>query len=129
MMENNTKLEFIGIKESREGFLTYEYTVRSKDGTTVGAACLRLGNVPDALGNIGYETDEPYRGRGHATDACRRLLTEAASLGQACLFICCDEKNTASRRVCEKLGAKLYGEICRPDGGRVQRYRIIKEDI
>ena len=55
-------------------------------------------------GQIGYSVDESYRGNGYAGRACRLFLPVAKAHGMAKLLITNNIANTASRRVCEKLG-------------------------
>lgn len=74
----------------------------------IGALGLRIGYT-DGLyygGQIGYEIDEPYRGHGYAAAACRLVLPLAKAHGMTKLLISNERGNTASRRVCEKLGAR-----------------------
>ncbi len=58
-------------------------------------------------GQIGYEIDEPYRGQGYAGRACRLLAPVARAHQMPALLITNLVDNTASRRVCEKLGLRL----------------------
>jgi RimJ/RimL family protein N-acetyltransferase len=84
-------------------------------GEKVGEISLRIGYT-DGLyygGQIGYGIDEEHRGHGYAARACRLLTYVAKAHGMKKLLITNDERNEASRRVCEKLGAKhvLYGRV------------------
>ncbi|MCL2397123.1 MAG: GNAT family N-acetyltransferase [Defluviitaleaceae bacterium] len=75
----------------------------------VGAIRLRVG-YSDSLyyaGQIGYDVDEAHRGKGYALWACRLIAPVARAHGMAKLLITTEESNTASKRVCEKLGARL----------------------
>lgn len=79
------------------------------DGRIVGGIDLRLG-YPDSLfygGQIGYRVDEAFRGRGYAGEACRLLRPLLRAHGMPVAIISNDVNNHASRRVCEKLGARL----------------------
>ena len=58
-------------------------------------------------GHIGYGIDEKYRGNGYAAEACRLLLPIAKAHKMTKLLITNNYTNTASKRVCEKLGARL----------------------
>jgi RimJ/RimL family protein N-acetyltransferase len=81
----------------------------------VGGINLRIGYVgfgPDASslyygGQIGYHVNEKYRGNGYAGRACRLLLPVAKAHGMTKLLITNNVTNIASRRVCEKLGARF----------------------
>ena len=84
------------------------------DGLPVGRISLRIG-YPDSLfygGQIGYGVDEPYRGRGYAGAACRLLFPVMRAHGMRFALITNDVENAASRRVCEKIGARF---LCQTD--------------
>ena len=83
-------------------------------GQPVGGIDLRIG-YPDSLlygGQIGYHVDEPYRGHGYAGAACRLLFPVMRAHGMRSAIITNNVENTASRRVCEKIGARY---LCRID--------------
>ena len=92
----------------------YDFAV-CKGSEKVGEINLRIGYSgfgPDESslyygGQIGYGIDEKYRGNGYAVRACRLLAPVARAHGMTKLLITNDHTNTASRRVCEKLGARL----------------------
>jgi RimJ/RimL family protein N-acetyltransferase len=80
-----------------------------KDGEQIGEINLRIGYT-DGLyygGQIGYGIDEPYRGSGYAGDACRLLIPVAKAHDMKILLITNNQGNRASKRVCEKLGARF----------------------
>ena len=58
-------------------------------------------------GQIGYNIDEKYRGNGYAGRAVKLVLPIAKAHNFSKLLITTNESNTASMRVCEKLGARL----------------------
>ena len=58
-------------------------------------------------GQIGYGIDEKYRGNGYAVRACRLLASVAKAHGMTKLLITNNHTNTASQRVCEKLGTRF----------------------
>jgi len=77
-------------------------------GEQIGDINLRIGYT-DSLyygGQIGYSIDERYRGHGYAVTACQLLTPVAKAHGMKKLLITNIHTNTASRRVCEKLGAR-----------------------
>jgi len=80
-----------------------------KDGEDIGVISLRIGYTTSLYygGQIGYDIDEEYRGKGYAARACRLLLPIAKAHGMKKLLITNNHTNKASMRVCEKLGAKL----------------------
>jgi RimJ/RimL family protein N-acetyltransferase len=86
----------------------YEFAV-CKSGEKIGEINLRLGYT-DGLyygGQIGYGINEKYRGNGYAAAACRLLLPVMKAHGMKKVLISNNQDNAASRRVCEKLGARL----------------------
>jgi len=66
-------------------------------------------------GQIGYGIDEAHRGKGYAVEACRLIAPIAKTHKMHKLLITNDHANTASRRVCEKLGAKLIRLVRLPE--------------
>ena len=86
----------------------YKFLV-CKGSEKVGEINLRIGYT-DSLyfgGQIGYGIDERHRGNGYAGRACRLVLPVAKAHGMEKLLITNDHINYASRRVCEKLGARF----------------------
>lgn len=83
----------------------------------VGGIGLRIGTNPEIemfSGNIGYHVYPPARGRHFAERACRLLLPLARRHGMEKLWITCNPDNAASRRTCERLGAKLVDIVTIP---------------
>lgn len=85
-----------------------------KNGEKIGDVSIRIGYgggpKNDNLyygGQVGYNIGEAHRGNGYALEACKLLLPIARAHKMSKLLITNDYKNTASRRVCEKLSAKL----------------------
>ena len=75
-----------------------------------GGIGLRIGNNPEIerySGNIGYHVYPPARGHHFAERACRLLLPLARRHGMDRLWITCNPDNAASRRTCERLGARF----------------------
>ena len=80
----------------------------------VGEVRIRLGDSADLdrhFGHIGYEVYPAFRGRGHATIACRLALGVMRDLGYRDVWITCNPDNLASRRVCDKIGARYVETI------------------
>ena len=91
---------------------SYEFII-CKGSEKAGNISLRIG-YSDGLyygGQIGYNIDEKYRGNGYAVRACRLLQRVAAAHGMKTLLITTNHTNTASMRVCEKLGARLLRTV------------------
>ncbi|MCL1862299.1 MAG: GNAT family N-acetyltransferase [Defluviitaleaceae bacterium] len=93
-----------------------------KEGEKIGNISLRIGYGGGFYGSnlyyggqIGYDVDEAYRGNGYAGQACRLLLPVARVHKMKKLLITNDVNNIASRRVCEKLGARHVREVKLPE--------------
>ena len=92
----------------------YDFAI-CKGAEIIGAINLRIGYCgfgPDESslyygGQIGYGVNEKYRGNGYAGRACRLLLPVAKAHGMTKLLITNNYTNMASRRVCEKIGARF----------------------
>ena len=87
---------------------TYNFEIRDR-GARVGAISLRVGYSRSLYysGQIGYAVDAPHRGKGYAGRACRLMIPLMRAHGMTKVLITNNPDNIASRRVCEKLGAKL----------------------
>ena len=82
-----------------------------------GGMNLRIGTNPEIelfSGNIGYHVYPPARGHRLAERACRLILPLARRHGMERLWITCNPDNAASRRTCERLGAKLVEIVTIP---------------
>ena len=91
----------------------YDFAI-CKQGEKVGNISLRIGYGGGLYdrnlyygGQIGYDVDEPHRGNAYASQACHLLLPVAKAHKMEKLLITNDINNPASKRVCEKLGARL----------------------
>jgi RimJ/RimL family protein N-acetyltransferase len=87
---------------------SYDFAV-CKGSEQIGNVNLRIGYT-DGLyygGQIGYGIDEKNRGNGYAVRACRLLIPVAKAHKMTKLLISNAKGNIASKRVCEKLGARL----------------------
>lgn len=87
---------------------SYVFEIR-RNSTRVGELNLRIG-YSDSLyygGQIGYCVDEQHRGHGYAEKACRLLAPVIRAHGMKKVLITNNYTNIASRRTCEKLGAKF----------------------
>lgn len=76
----------------------------------VGGMGVRVGSTPEIekySGNIGYHVYPPARGRRFAERACRLILPLLRRHGLQRVWITCNPDNLASRRTCERLGARL----------------------
>jgi len=98
----------------------------------VGAIGLRIGSTETIemyYGHFGYHVYPAARGRQYAMRACRLLLPLARRHGFKTLWITCNPENIASRRTCERLGAKLVEVVPVPEDnplyarGEIQKCR------
>jgi len=95
----------------------YFFDVLKCNGDKVGEVTLRIGYT-DGLyygGQIGYAIDEAHRGNGYAAQACRLLASVAKFHKMTKLLITNEGSNTASQRVCEKLGARFVRKVELPN--------------
>ena len=85
----------------------------------VGRCSFRVGDTSNRHikygGNIGYDIDERCRGNKYSLKACKLLLILAKSHGMNSVYITCDPENTASRRICELLGADFVAMLDLPE--------------
>jgi tagatose 1,6-diphosphate aldolase len=82
-----------------------------------GGIGLRIGTSREIelfSGNIGYHVYPPARGNHFAERAVRLVLPLARRHGMRHLWITCNPDNTASRRTCERLGARLIDIVAIP---------------
>ena len=102
--------------EARKLIPAYDFII-TVGSERVGKINLRIGYT-DRLyygGQIGYGVDERHRGNGYAARAVRLLSYVAKAHGMIVLYITNDPSNTASVRVCEKVGAKLLRRCRLPE--------------
>lgn len=80
---------------------------------------------PDALGQteLGYGIDEPFRGRGFATEAAGAAIDWAFAHGAGSVTAKINPGNAASRRVLEKLGMEQYQWI-----GKMPCFRMMRDN-
>jgi tagatose 1,6-diphosphate aldolase len=101
-----------------------------------GGIGLRIGTndkIELYYGHFGYHVYPPARGRRYAERSVRLLLPLARRHGLKVLWITCNPDNYASRRTCERLGARIESIVAVPDddplyarGEREKcRYRLV----
>ncbi len=85
------------------------YNIVLKSGEKIGEISAKLGmnDVMYLIGNVGYSIIEPYRGNGYAGEAVELIEEVFIKNGMRKILITNDPNNHASRRVCEKLGARF----------------------
>ena len=111
-------LRLIGTFPEKDGALPFYWwsiilNAREKE---IGKISLRLGHNDHSYfnGNVGFEIDEPYRGRHYALLASQMVVSVARAHGMDRLYFTCDFDNPASYKTIERLGARLVGEAAPP---------------
>lgn len=106
----------INLEQPNSGFNQFYRFDINADGNWVGFIHIWIGYSIRIhyCGQIGYGINEQYRKCGYATKACFALKPFLQKCGFMFVTITNDENNTASRRVCEKIGAKLLETIDTP---------------
>lgn len=104
-------------------------------GAYAGNIALRLpeGNTagPGTVGEIGYSTAAPFRGRGIMTEAVRMVLGFAfdpLGLGLDEISWGCDACNTASERVARKAGFTNIRTVAGGHEGRDENFNAVTID-
>lgn len=83
---------------------------RKGDGYLVGDGGLRLESCGSGAASIGWAIHPDRQGKGLATEAAHVLLRYGFdTLGLKLIHSTCDERNTASRKVMEKIGMTHVG--------------------
>ena len=96
----------------QEGDLLELAVTLADDGTLIGDVLLGLRSVEHETVEVGYIFAPAYGGRGYATETVRALLDLAfGELGARRVVARVDERNTASRRLLERLGARLEAHL------------------
>jgi tagatose 1,6-diphosphate aldolase len=115
----------------------YFFHIRLKDTKeNIGKADIRIGYTEDLVrfgGQIGYRIFEQFRGHSYAVEACNLLKIVAQKHHMDVIWITCDENNSASKRVLQKLGCSEVELINLPESHdlykngqrKVWRYRLI----
>ncbi|MHC2998369.1 GNAT family N-acetyltransferase [Microbacterium sp. HJ5] len=81
--------------------------IRDEDGAFIGTMYLNLASLDDRTAEIGWIIAPHAQGRGYATEAARVLLDLAfGELGLHRVYAELDPRNTASVRICERLGMR-----------------------
>ena len=86
--------------------------IRDSDGRFVGTMYFELKSVDDRTAEIGWLVGPAFQGRGYAREAAAMLLDLAfGELGLHRVIAELDPRNTASVRVCERLGMRKEGHF------------------
>lgn len=77
------------------------------DGLVIGDVLVRTGAVADRQAEIGWVFNPDFHGHGYATEAAAELVRLAFDeLGMHRVWAQLDPRNTASSRLCERLGMR-----------------------
>ena len=88
--------------------------VKKKCGEVIGRVGLEYKEGFDGL-ELGFMLGADYQNRGYAYEACRAVLTYGIEeLGIACFYAFVNENNTASIRLCERLGFMKIKHVTLP---------------
>jgi len=87
----------------------YYYDMIDKSGNIVGKISIRIGDNYNSYynGHIGFEVRESFRGNNYSLHASKLVLRVAAAHGMERVYVTCAESNCASRKIIEKLNARL----------------------
>lgn len=80
----------------------------------IGHVNARIGDVEDLnmyYGHIGYGINPEYRGHKYAAKACELVKRVFLDHNVRSVIITCNPKNTASKAICESLGAQYINTI------------------
>lgn len=77
------------------------------DGLVIGDVLVRTAQITDGQAEIGWVFNPDFQGHGYATEAARELVRLSFDeLGMHRVWAQLDPRNTASARVCERLGMR-----------------------
>ncbi|HSL45846.1 MAG TPA: GNAT family N-acetyltransferase [Anaerolineales bacterium] len=102
------KIEKMKVAEpSQHSWFTYWLIVIKEENT--GAGMLGFKGFPDRSGSteIGYGIDAAYQGKGYMIEAVQALIDWAFTYRFCQVITASEVENPASRRLLERLGAKL----------------------
>ncbi len=78
----------------------------------IGIASLMRFNKMDNRAEVGYWLGKPYRSKGYVPEACKLIINFGFNkLKLNKIIIECAKENKASKKVIDKLGAKLEGVL------------------
>lgn len=109
--------DVINLEQPNNGVEQYIKFSINASGEWVGWISVKIGYGIQSYydGQIGYTIDdENNRNKGYMTDACLALKPFLRKFGYEYITLTVDEKNIASRRVCEKIGAELLEIVDTP---------------
>lgn len=82
------------------------------EGRVIGDVVVKAGRLADGQAEVGWSLNPAHQGHGFATEAAREIIDMAfADLGMHRAWAQLDPRNTASARVCERLGMRLEAQF------------------
>lgn len=114
--------------------LAIEATVGPFTGRVVGDLTLIASSAAQGSAEIGWIVHPEAQGRGYATEGARALLGLAfAGLGAHRVVAQLDDRNTASARLCERLGMRreahhLEDEFCKGEWTSTLVYALLERE-
>jgi RimJ/RimL family protein N-acetyltransferase len=113
---------------SRHDWFTY-WLIVIKD-ENVGAGMLGFKGFPDENSSteIGYGIDESYQGKGYMREAVQELIDWAFTHPFCNVITATEVENPASRRLLERLGARLVGKSGHSTSWEIRKTNI-KRDL
>jgi tagatose 1,6-diphosphate aldolase len=121
LVDDDLQLVLAGTSEAdaAKGFVpAYKFKMTNTGcDEEIGEIHLRVGSTHRLEmygGHIGYRVVREHRGHGYAARSVKLILPLARKHGLKSLWITCDPANIASRRTCERAGAKLIEVVDLP---------------
>ena len=104
---------------------SWGFAVVDRDNMVIGMAAFKGAPGADRTVEIAYGISPAYQGRGYATEAALGLIQFARKSGRVSL-VCAHTMptNEPSKRVLEKCGFQLIGEVMGPEDGLVLRWEL-----
>jgi RimJ/RimL family protein N-acetyltransferase len=104
---------------------SWGFAVVDQQNMVIGMAAFKGPPGADRIVEIAYGISPAYQGRGYATEAALGLIEYARESGRVSL-VCAHTlpTNDPSKRVLEKCGFKLLGEVMDPEDGLVLRWEL-----
>ena len=101
------------------------FAVVDHENMVIGMAAFKGAPGEDRTVEIAYGISPAYQGRGYATEVARKLIQFARESGRVSL-VCAHTTptNGPSKRVLEKCGFKLIGEVMDSEDGLVLRWEL-----
>jgi [ribosomal protein S5]-alanine N-acetyltransferase len=104
---------------------SWGFAIVDRDNMVIGMAAFKGAPDTSRTVEIAYGISAAYQGRGYATEAALGLIAFARESGRVSL-VCAHTlpSNDPSKRVLEKCGFRLIGEVMDPEDGLVLRWEL-----